>query len=427
MIFKKSQKQPAAATPADSAQSLAAWAKQLHNKAVAAKGEGRLDEALELLDELIGRVRTAAHARSPQLLHIIAKASGLRAITLDQAGGRQREVIVAVDGALEALSALEALGAGSPDVERQIPPMLVLRISAAEACSVGELELTRLLEDSIERVRRLPVDSRRAMVWLSWNKRLISAHLDHGRTAEAIAVTRQTIDRLPAIGTSPELAFIAVYSGIHLAFETCPKLADAGERDLAAELARGCVALLGDPPTTEFGESQSLKIAKSYYLTGMKFLGVTGTSLKLLAAAVAQFRVAHAFESRDTKVRFLAVGSLNAYAWELACRNGIGDNDAALPMAKEAVEHARALADEASSHPDMPAHVTLAESLDTLATIHAQLGDTAVALETAREAQAVARQAADTERVTSARPLERTSKLVELIEHGALAGFTDRE
>lgn len=135
MIFKRSQKQASEVEWSDSAASLSAWAKRLHNRAVVAKGEGRLDEALELLDQLIGRLHYAAQARSPQLLHIVARASGLRAITLDQVGGRQAEVVAAADAAL---AALEALGTGSAEVDQQVPPMLVLRVSAAESSSMGE-------------------------------------------------------------------------------------------------------------------------------------------------------------------------------------------------------------------------------------------------------------------------------------------------
>ncbi|WP_157435785.1 hypothetical protein [Actinospica robiniae] len=388
-----------------------------------AKGEGRLDEALELLDQLIGRLHYAAQARSPQLLHIVARASGLRAITLDQVGGRQAEVVAAADAAL---AALEALGTGSAEVDQQVPPMLVLRVSAAESSSMGEADLIRLLEDCVGRIRRLPADSRRAAIWLLWDKKLMIKHIDQGCVTDAARVARRVIDGLPALGAAPELDFVAVHAGRDLARAAALKLADAGERELAAELAERCADLVGDASATSFDPSQSLTIAKGFYVTGMKFLGLTGTSLKLLAVALAQVRAANAFESQDPKVRLMAVGSLNAYAWELACRNGIGDKKAALPMAQEAVERARALVGEASSEPDMTLHVTLVEALETLATIHAQLGDTAIALEIGREAQSVACQLADIEGATGAESLERTNTLVELIEQGALAGITDR-
>lgn len=421
MIFKKSLKQPAAAQPADSPLSLSSWARQLYNRALAAKKDGRPDEALELLGQLTGRLQTAAHARSPQLLQILAKANVMRATVLDEAGGRQGEAIAAADSAL---ATLDALDAGTLDVQNQTALMLLLRIRVAESTSMGGPELTRLLENSIERIRRLPTDTRRSLAWLVWNRQLMSSHLDQGRTAEAVRMTRQVIEGLPAIGTAPALGFSAIHAGMHLAVTVAPGLVEAGEVDLAAELAERCVSLVGDASAADFGEANSLKIAKGSFLAGIKLSDATATRIKLFAVAVAQFRAANASESRDAKVRHVSAGALNAYAWALACRNGLGDNEAALPIALEAVEQAQGLV--ADSSRDMDARAELAASLDTLATVQAQLGDTAAALESAREAQAVARDLAETEQTKSGSSLVRVTQLVELIEQGAVAGLADR-
>lgn len=119
--------------------------------------------------------------------------------------------------------------------------------------------------------------------------------------------------------------------------------------------------------------------------------------------------------------------SLNAYAWEFARRAGDGAGvAAALPMAQEAVECARAVVVEAADQADVTMLSVLAASLDTLANIHARRGDTDLALGDAREARTAARRLADGGDETHQGAVGRADKLITLLEQGADVDFDDR-
>lgn len=128
-------------------------------------------------------------------------------------------------------------------------------------------------------------------------------------------LTRQMMEGLSALGTAPELGFSAVHAALHFAVTTVPRLSEADENDLAAELAEHCVNLVGVASRTDFGAANSLKITKGCYFVGLRLPDAT-----------------------DTRVK--------------------------------------ALLNEAPSHPDMDLQGTLANALDTLDTIRAQPGDT---------------------------------------------------
>jgi hypothetical protein len=240
VIFKKAEKPKLGLRDSDSAEvELLRWARQIHGRALNAKREGRIDEALGLLDQVADRLQAAVDARSQQLGRLISETHVLRAIELDQAGRREEAMAVA-DLALDAIDVLEAQTEGD---QRHIAVMLALRVRAAESTSMDESRLTRLLDDSTERIRHLPVNSERATLWLVWSRKLIATHLDRGRSADAVQVARRVVAGIPALKVSSSLDFNAVYAGMRLVHDVAVRIVEAGEPDLAGELVDECVRL----------------------------------------------------------------------------------------------------------------------------------------------------------------------------------------
>lgn len=413
VIFKRSSRpQPSEPSRSESV----ATAVRTRGRAAQALRQADTGEALALLDGLVEYWQRDALTARSLVSAELAEVETLRAIALDRAE-RYDEVPVACDRALRLFGAWEAKAL---DARSQISLLLGLRIQALEAVNADDERRAEVFEESIDIMVGLPGAARRTAVWLIWSRKLITLRFDRGETDEAFRLVRQLVDRLPGIGGLPRAGFKAVHIGLAFVHGLGPRVAEAGDPGLATELVGRCLALFESVEADDLSDQQSLDVAKIATSGGMKFdrLGLADPSATLFAFALDRFRAVGDLRDRDATLRTAYAAALNGNAWRLAKR---GEPEAGLPFAQEAVEYARSSVQDpaAASGLSMPEmRRILVAALDTLATLHAQLGARDVARELAVEAHELsAEQGAHAA----------TLKLITMIDEGATSGFTDRE
>lgn len=383
--------------------------KQIHAKAAHATQSGHPDHALELLDGLMWRLQNVSPDFASQE---IARTHTFRALALRRLG-RFEQAVAACDLALEWYCGRESRSDEFPD---QIDLMLKVRMAGLESTHIDDVKFMRLLEESIDLMRSLPGAPERAEVWLAWTNKLIKRRFECGDTTGAVRGVQQVVLQLPTLGVRPVPNQITVRIVLLLA-SSAVAVAESGEPELASQLIEQCSLLLNDVSSIGMSDGERLTYARLAYAHAVKLegLGVTDSAMTLFALALGLCRAVADLQKKEAKQRWLFASCLNSYAWALA---GRGASEAALPTAQEAVEWARGCVEDEPGLDGRGTLVTLAESLDTLATIRAQLGDLDAAREPARESQTLKRQLVDSDHESSRSSAERTDKLVELIERG---------
>ena len=406
---KRAQDSPTVAGADASTAELWRSAKQIHAEAARATQSGNHGEALELLDGLIWRLQNTSPDFASQE---IAKSQSWRAIALHRLG-RFEDAVAACNVSLAWYCAREER---PEEFEQQVELVLKTRLFALGSVHIDDADRVQILEESISLMRSLPATSERAGIWLKWTNELFKTHLRCGDAAGATRLIEQIILQLPAVGLySVTNQFTAKV--VMLFVSDSVTVAEFGEPELASQLVEQCSLLLGDASSIAMTQGERLIFARRTLVNGHKLqrLGITDSAMKLFGLAIGLYRGIVGLQGQEAKQRWFFAICLNGYAWALA---GRGESEAALPTAQEAVDWARGCVDDEAGPDERGMLETLAESLDTLATVYAQLGDLAAAREPALESQALKRQLADSDNESSRSSAERTDKLVALIERG---------